>query len=368
MKKIRVLHVGLDTHCGGIETYLMKISSNIDRSRFEFSFLAYDDEKPCFFNELSALGCKFHFVRSRRKSWFGNAKDIRNLLEKEKYDIIHCHLNSLTYITPALEGLKAGAKVIIHSRNGGSSIGSSSRILGTINRCRMPWDKVTCVAVSDLAGKWMFGKNRSFTVLNNGLDTSKYGFSNEDRTVVRKELSIPQSSEVIATVGAFRTQKNHSFIIDVFKEYHQKHKDSILLLVGEGELKEEIKRKVSENNIEGNVVFAGLRTDIPAVLSASDKYLFPSLYEGFPNALLEAETSGLLCVASTTITKQVCLDNCIRVSLDAPVSDWVTALEHPLVSDKSGCIEMVEKAGFGIKDEITRLENLYTSLVGGTDR
>lgn len=365
MSRIRILHVGLDAHLGGIETYLLKISSNIDRRRFEFSFLAYDDIKPCFFDELSALGCKFHFVRSRRKSWFGNAKDIRKLLSREKYDIVHCHLNSLTYITPALEGLKAGVKVIIHSRNGGSAMGSSSRILGSINRFRMPWNKVKCVAVSDLAGQWMFGTHKDFTVLNNGLDTEKYRYSESNRKAIRKELGIPYNVEVIANVGAFRTQKNHSFIIEIFKQYLQRHSESRLLLVGEGELEDEIKRKVSEYDISDNVIFAGKRTDISAVLSASDKYLFPSLYEGFPNALIEAETSGLLCVSSSTITEQACLDNCLRVSLDAPIKDWVSALEHPAVSDRSGCVEMVEKAGFGIKEEISRLENLYDSLVGG---
>jgi len=365
MDKIRVLHVGLDTHLGGIETYLLKISSNIDRSRFEFSFLAYDNEKPCFFDELSALGFKFQFVRSRRKSWFGNARDIRELFSKEKYDIVHCHLNSLTYITPALEGLKAGAKVIIHSRNGGSATGSSSKILGTINRYRMPWNKVKRVAVSDLAGQWMFGLHRDFTVLNNGLDTEKYRYSERSRESVRKELGISSGEEVISNVGAFRTQKNHAFLIDVFKKYQQKHPQSRLLLVGEGELEDEIKRKVAESNISDQVIFAGKRTDISAILSASDKYLFPSLYEGFPNALIEAETSGLLCVSSSTITEQACLDNCIRLPLDAPIADWVSALEHPVVSDRPDCVEMVEKAGFGIKEEISRLENLYVSLLGG---
>ena len=365
MKRLRVLHVGLDTHLGGIETYLLKISSNINYNCFEFSFLAYDDKKPCFFDELSALGCKFFFVRSRRKSWFGNAKDIRVLFSREKFDIIHCHLNSLTYITPAIEGLRAGAKVIIHSRNGGSAIGSSSRILGSINRFRMPWNKVKCVAVSDLAGQWMFGEHREFTVLNNGLDTEKYRYSEQNREAIRKELGIPSVAEVIANVGAFRTQKNHAFLIDVFKQYHQKHPESWLLLVGEGELEDEIKIKVSEYGIGEKVIFTGKRTDISAILSASDKYLFPSLYEGFPNALIEAETSGLFCVSSSTITEQACLENCIRVSLAAPISEWVSALEHPVISDRFGCVEMVEKAGFGIKDEISRLENLYVSLVGG---
>ncbi len=365
MERIRILHVGLDTHLGGIETYLLKISSNIDYRRFEFDFLAYDNEEPCFFKELSDLGCKFHFVRSRRKSWFGNAKDIRDLLAREKYDIVHCHLNSLTYITPALEGLKVGAKVIVHSRNGGSAIGSSSKILGEINKYRMPWNKVKLVAVSDLAGEWMFGKGRSFTVLNNGLDTSKYKYSETERKTIRKQLEISDDTEVITSIGAFRTQKNHLFMLDIFNEYHKRNPHSLLLLVGEGELEVQIRQKVSDLGIADDVLFTGRRNDVGAILSASDKYLFPSLYEGFPNALLEAETSGLLCVSSSTITKQACLDNCIRVSLDSPVSDWVSALESPAYANRIGCVEMVENAGFGIREEIARLENLYVSLVGG---
>ena len=367
MERIRVLHVGLDTHLGGIETYLLKIASNIDKSRYQFDFLAYDNVRPCFYDELSSLGCGFRFVRSRRKSWTGNKRDVRDLLRHESYDIVHCHLNSLTYVTPAIEGLKSGSKVIIHSRNGGQSTGSSSRILGLINRFRMPWDKITCVAVSDLAGKWMFGE-RPFIVLNNGLDTAKYCFSEEKRLDARKSLGIDENVEIILNVGALRMQKNHSFMLDVFNSYHQMHQNSVLILVGEGELEADIRNRVRELGLDGAVIFAGKRDDIPAVLSASDKFLFPSFYEGFPNALIEAETSGLYCVASDTITKQACLDNCKMVSLDAPVSEWVCALAQPSSVKREVCAEMVEKAGFGIREEIARLENLYLSLSGGDKR
>ena len=362
MERIRVLHVGLDTHLGGIETYLLKISSNIDRSRFQFDFLAYDNVKPCFYEELTSLGCCFSFVSSRRKNWVRNKSDLKNLFSQEHFDIVHCHLNSLTYITPALEGLKSGSKVIIHSRNGGQSSGSSSRILGLINRYRMPWDKVTRAAVSDLAGKWMFG-DKPFIVLNNGLDTARYCFSEEKRLAARRSLGLGEDVEIILNVGALRAQKNHSFMLDVFDSYHQKHRNSVLVLVGEGELESEIRNRVSALGLDGAVVFAGKRDDIPAVLSASDKFLFPSLYEGFPNALIEAETSGLACVASDTITQQACLKNCHMISLDAPISEWVTALEKPSPLVREECPNMVEDAGFGIKQEICRLENLYESLI-----
>lgn len=365
MGKIRVLHVGLDTHLGGIETYLMKIASHIDLEKFQFDFLAHDNEKPCFYNELVALGCKFYFVTSRRKSFSRNKKELEALFNNEHFDIVHCHLNSLTYIAPILAALKANVKVIVHSRNAGSSVGSSSKILCTLNRIRFPYDKVTLVAVSDKAGSWMFGKKRNVIVLNNGIDIHGFEFSQEKRKVTRKELGIENKQEVIVHVGAFRLQKNHSFLVKVFYEYHKKYPYSALLLVGTGELENMIRNQVKKMGLSENVIFTGNRSDLDCVLSASDKFLFPSLYEGFPNALLEAQASGLLCVASTTITEQACLDNCIRVDLDDDISKWVKALSSPVKQNRQEYARIVEEKGFGVETEMKRLENLYEKVLKG---
>ncbi len=362
-RKIRVLHVGLDTRLGGIETYLLKISSNIDRDSFEFSFLAYDDEKPCFYDELMALGCSFYFVRSRRTSFSGNRKDIRELYRKEHFDIVHFHLNSLTYITPVTEAVRCGIPVIAHSRNAGASAGSSSKLFCALNRIIFPYSKVTLAAVSDKAGKWMFGEGRDITILNNGLDTSRYVFSPEKRAAVRSFLSLGEE-ETIIHVGAFREQKNHRFLVSVFDEYHKKHSSSVLFLVGTGELMDEIKSDVSSRGLSDSVIFLGQRNDLPDLLSASDKFLFPSFYEGFPNALLEAEASGLRCIVSDTITKEACLENSICLSLSSPVSEWVEALEKPPLADRETYAELVEREGFGIKREMERLEKLYYTLSG----
>ncbi|MGN1190480.1 MAG: glycosyltransferase [Candidatus Ornithospirochaeta sp.] len=362
--RIKILHVGLDSRLGGIETYLLKIASHIDASRFQFDFLAFNGIEPCFYKELSSLGCGFKFVRGRRDNFFGNAKDVRELMEREKYDIVHCHLNSLSYITPALEGLKSGAKVIIHSRNGGAAPGSSSRIFCFINKYLLPYDKMTLFAVSDKAGEWMFGKKREFLVLNNGIEADKFSFSEEKRASCRKELGIGEDKDVVLNVGAFRAQKNHSFIIDIFKRYAEKKPDSILVLVGDGELLSSIKDKVKEEGIEDKVMFLGKRLDLDRILSASDRFLFPSLYEGFPNALLEAEASGLLCVTSDVITEEACLEGSIRVSLDAPVDNWVEALSSPLLPDRERFVTVVNQNGFGVEREISRLEELYEDLMG----
>lgn len=359
MKKIKVLEVGLDTNLGGIETYLLTLASGIDKNLYSLDFLGFDNNEPCFASELTKMGCGIKYVRSRRTSWFGNAKDIRKLIKKEQYDIVHCHLNSLTYITPALEGLKAGCKVIVQSHNGGMAIGSSSRLLNIINRIRLPYNHVTLVAVSDAAGKWMFS-NHPYSVINSGINTDAFKFNSIKRKQIRSEFGIPEDSSVIINVGAFRTQKNHSFIVDVFNEYHKTNKNSFLILVGNGELIQQIKAKAESLKLNKSVLFTGNRNDVPDILSASDAFLFPSLYEGFGLALLEAETNGLQCVTSDSVPSDICFDNCVRLSLNSSLSDWVNALIIKKQSKRESYSDVVKNAGFGIDREIREIEKLYT--------
>lgn len=362
-KKIRVLHVGLDHHLGGIETYLLKLAMNIDREKYQFDFLTLDGIKPCFYKELSALGCGFYNVTSRRTSYFQNRTELEKLFQTEKFDIVHCSQNSLSYITPALVALKNSCKVIIHSHNGGSLSGASVKLRHKINYYRLPKEKVTCIAVSDLAGKWMFGEKTPFIVLNNGLDTERYRFSIQAREEIRNEFGLGEE-ELILHIGAFRPQKNHRFLIEVFKAYHDKHNESHLLLVGDGNLRCEVEKQVADCGLGDSVIFAGLRSDIPKILSAADKYLFPSFYEGFPNALIEAESAGLYCVVADTITRQVCISGiCDFLLLDVDIGAWVKALEHDVISDRETYADRVEEMGLGIKKEMENIDRLYSDVL-----
>lgn len=361
-KVIKILHYGLDTHLGGIETYLLSAAKNVDRKKYSFSFLAFDGEKPCFYEELTNLGCSFYFIRSRRKSFLGNKKDLYDLFQNEHFDIIHCNLNSLTYITPILIALRLGVKVIAHSHNAGSSSGSSSRLLCAINKFRFPYNKVSLVAVSDKAGAWMFGEKKRVIIINNGVDTQHFSFSIEKRKKCREDLGFSDKQEILLHVGAFRKQKNHSFVLDIFKNYREKNTNSILLFVGDGELKDYVQKKASDLGISKDVFFLGTRHDLDSIFSASDKFIFPSLYEGFPIALLEAECSGLLCVVSKEITEQVCLKNSVRVGLNEPKCNWVHALELKALENRVLFSNYVADCGFDIKNETLKLEKLYDKL------
>ena len=361
--KIRVLHVGIGSHLGGIETYLRKIATHVNRDEFQFDFLSYKGSNPCFYEELKALGCNFHFITSRRQSILKNKAELKILLETENYDIVHCHLNSLSYITPCLVALKTHGKVIVHSRNAGCLQSYKSRILHKVNYLRLPKSKITCVAVSDLAGEWMFGRS-DFLVLNNGINTDKFRFNVEDRLSIREEFAIDKDEEVILNVGAFRPQKNHNFILKIFSEYLKAHNNSRMLLVGEGDLLNEIKLKAIQLDIQNNIIFAGARNDVYKFYSAADKFLFPSFYEGFPNVLLEAETSGLMCVVSDVITKQAILpDLCTTLSLEDSITCWVEALNNDSVKERERYAEYVKELGFDVATESERLENLYKNLL-----
>ena len=363
MKKIKVLQVGIDSNLGGIETYLLELAKHIDKGCFQLDFLFYEGESPCFFKELTDLGCNFKFIRSRRKSPLGNVLDLRRLYKTERYDIVQCNVNSLSYVAPATEALRQGVKVLFLSHNAGSSRGSSSGILNFINRICFPFGKVVLAAVSDNAGEWMFGKKRDFIVLNNGVDVQRFRFSKEKRAEIRAEFGISPEQEVIAHVGAFRPQKNHLFLLDVFRKYLEHYPNTLLLLVGAGELESEVRQKVLDLGIGNSVFFVGLRKDVDAILSASDKFLFPSLYEGFPISLIEAETCGLRCIVSSSITNEVCVGNCVRVDLDSPVEKWIRVLAECGVKDRDAAFRIVEAAGLDMESSIGRLQRLYVGMV-----
>lgn len=363
MKRVRVLHYGLGPRLGGIETYLKKITTIIDRNRFEFCFLIMGYEKPCYYDELINMGCSFYFITSRRENFIKNWLELKQLFEKEKFDVIHCHLNSLSYILPIVVAHNYGCKVIVHSRNAGLKAGVTVRTRHKMNYYRLPKKDIECVAVSELAGKWMFGSHINFTVLNNGVDINKYCYSENARQRIRKELDI-SDKEVIIHVGAFKPQKNHVLLIKIFNEYSRRHPDAVLMLVGDGDQRRKIEELVNDYALSDKVLFMGITEKIPQLLSAADKFLFPSLYEGFPNALIEAQCAGLLCVISDTITRQVCLDNmCRTVSLDAPIKEWVTELEKKYEIDRSKSANIIKKNKLDTESEIKLLSAIYKKIM-----
>lgn len=373
---MRILHYGLSAHLGGIETYLYKLYKNIDREEYQFDFLVVGDEEPCFYNEFSEMGSNFYFATPASKNPFKNKKEIFNHIKSQNFDVIHCHLNSLSNIEIVKAGIKHRIPTIVHSRNAGLGLKTIYKYLHSINRFLLPKNSLELLAVSDLAGEWMFGKTKEFTVINNGIDVNQYQFDLLQRQEVRRELGLDDQYTIV-NVGALREQKNHFFLLDVFKEVLREHENATLLLVGEGKLREKIQRKILELNLEDNVFLLGNRPDVNKILSASDFFLFPSLFEGFPNAVLEAQTAGLPCLISDTITKEVCVSSdCEYLSIKKTPKEWALKILDQIKLTKK--LELgdynknrvekskkVKERKLDVESEIIKIQNIYRSLSGG---
>lgn len=361
---IRVLHYGISQNRGGIETYLYKLWSNIDHSKFHFDFIDTNLDNPCFYDEFNKLGSNFYKITHRNISLIKNRRDLQELFERESFDIFHCHLNTLSYIEPIRTALKYGCKVIVHSRSAGTSNSIITNSLHHFHSLILPRDKIKMVAVSDLAGKWLFGKAANFQTINNGIDIERFQFSIKNRRKLRNELNL-KDKFVVGNVGAFLYAKNHKFILKVFYELLKQKPEAVLVLIGTGPMKEDVVNYANEMGIKDNVLFLGRRSDIPALLSAMDFFLFPSLYEGFPNAVLEAQTSGLPSLISDTITNEVeVARNCQRLSLNLSPKEWANNIINlePYEDRRLGS-NQVKSAGFSMQEEIKKVESMYENLL-----
>ena len=361
---IRILHYGLSNHLGGIETYLRKLYISINKEKFVFDFLIIGNEKPYWYEEFKELGSKFYFVTARDVNPFKNKLEIDRIFKNEDYDIMHCHLNSLSYITPVLSAVKHNIKTIVHSRNAGVLTSIKSKVFHKLNYYRLPKNRITMLAVSDYAGEWMFGTESNFKVINNGLDINKYKFDSNARKKIRAELVVTEDEYLIIHIGAFRIQKNHFFLLDIFKELLKKKMNAKLILVGDGDLREKIQEKIIDLDITENVYLLGERDDVASLYSSADCLVFPSFYEGFPNAVLEAQTTGIPTIISDTITSEVVINsNCLKQSLSSTAEEWsnkIIEMDYSLQREEA--YRNILNAGLSHKQEIKKIENIYQEL------
>lgn len=362
-KKIKILHYGISAHLGGIETYSYKLARNFNMDKYQFDFMYLGKTKPCFYDEMSKLGCNFIGITSRRENYLNYLKELDLIFKEKQWDIVHLHLNSLNNISPVMAALKYGNRIIVHSRNGGMPENMLNELIYKINFARLKRCKIKRIAVSDVAGKWMFGEGVKFDVINNGIDVKKSSYSPEARKRIREELGLNDFS-VIIHVGSFKSQKNHNFLIDVFKHVHDRNSNYKLLLAGTGELMRKIQEKVSRYGLEEDVLFLGEVENISDILSAGDFFLFPSFYEGFPNALIEAETSGLSCLVSDSITDNVIFPGCHRMSLNTYPSEWANRLlSMEINKNREEAVNTAVKLKLDVESEIKHLEEVYSSIL-----
>jgi glycosyltransferase EpsF len=313
---------------GGVEQIVFEYYRFIDKSKFQFDFIS-DEDSPYEIPEyLLSLGCKVIKIPPYRKP-LKYINTLKQVFSTNKYRIVHSHMNTLSVFT-LFAAKSAGVPIrIAHSHSTAGKGEFKRNILKYILR---PFSKIYpthCCACSEYAGRWLFG-NRYFekgkvTVIRNAIDTEKFTFHPEIRNRVRNSFGI-EHKFVIGHVGRFMKQKNHDFLIDVFAELHKCCPESILMLVGDGELREKMQAKVKKLGLTDAVLFLGIREDVDQLYQAMDVFILPSLYEGLPVVGVEVQCVGLPCIFSDRVTREAKLNDQVPFLPITDVNKWVTCI------------------------------------------
>lgn len=321
---IRVLHVFASLDRGGAETMIMNIYRSIDREKVQFDFVVDDSNKNYDYEEeIEYLGGNIYRIpKYKAKNYFSYRSKWESMLMSHKeWKIVHIH-----HTVPAFTYLGIAKKnqlvTIVHSHSAGATKSIKS-ILKILSRFPLRYLAEYLFACSVAAAKWMFGNKCSKAIIiNNAIDSKRYIFSAEKRDLMRTELNL-ENSFTIGHIGNFSKAKNYPFILDIFVEVLKIDPFAKLVLIGKNDNNPEVERRVKELNLEKNVIFTGVRSDIPDLLQAIDVFLFPSLHEGLPVTLIEAQASGLPCIVSDSITTEVAVSDLIQfVSLSLSSELW----------------------------------------------
>lgn len=326
-KRVNVLNIANGLDVGGAETIMMNILRTIDRERFQLHYLCYSEKPYDYEREAKELGAVIH--RMKRGNAFHDIKAIRKVLKQNDINVIHCHTH-YNSVFGVIAGRLSRIKVIVHSHTAQDIVEKTlvEKIYHRVSRRIINKYSDYFFACGEKAADALFDNKEKVVIINNGVVLSDFSFSSETRKRVRKELGVSDDATVIGHIGRFAKSKNHSFLLDVFQDYCKVDKDAILVLVGVGELFSSIKEKAKTMGIYEKIKFLGLRMDTNYVYNAMDIVLFPSLFEGMPTTLIEAQMNGLPIVASDVIDPNINIAGRIEfVSLKASVGEWVSILK-----------------------------------------
>lgn len=355
----RLLCILSNMNAGGAETFLMKVYRKIDRTKYQFDFCLNTIERCFYESEIEKLGGKIYRIPAKSENLQLFKNQLENIVAENKYQ----YVLRITANAAGLMDLKiakqAGADVCIaRSSNSNSEKGIKNVVAHILGK--LLYSKYVDVgfAPSELAAEYTFGKRsverNKVSIIHNALDINVYEFNPSRRESIRQEFGLSDSDLLIGNIGRFMSQKNHNFIIEIFDKIHNLIPNAYLVLVGNGELENIIRDQVKNKGLERNVIFTGVRSDIPDILSAMDVMLMPSLYEGMPNTVIEAQATGLPCVISDSITSEANITGLVKyVPLSKSSDFWADEVLKAISNNRLNTKKMFIDSGYDI-ESVTR--------------
>ena len=354
MKKIKVLEIVPNMQQGGLENLIMNIIRNIDTTKFEVHFLYHYTGNYYFDEEIEKMGCVIHKCSFREdKNIIKYINYIKNFFKNNHFDVVHSHMLSTSRITLKY-AKKNGCKVLINHSHNSKTEKSIKGIIKRIMIYSASKYATDFLACSEEAGIFAYGK-RKFVVVNNCIDIEKFSYSEVNRKKIREELNLNENDIVFGNIGRLNIQKNQKFLIDCLSKI--KKQNVKLIIIGYGELKNEILEKIKDYKLSNKVIMLeNVKSEL--YYSAFDCFILPSLFEGFPLTAVEAQANGCPCAFSNKITNSVKLnDNVIFLDIEKK-KEWVDLLENFSMKRKINICKELSK--YDINSLKLVIEKLYS--------
>lgn len=328
---VKVLEVLDSLNLGGIQTLLMNLCAGLDPDKVSVSFLVFRQGRQVYADECDTHGWPIYQLPGRHDGLRAQQKALAAFFrEHPDFDAVHYHTNCLSNINPLTAATKAGVPLrILHSHSSSVLGNPIHKVLHRLNKPKVKRIANCYIACGKEPAAWMYagtGVEDQVILVPNGIDVAAFRYDEAVRRRVRRELNL-DGQYVIGHVGRFNEVKNHTFLLDAFAEAAKREPDALLLLVGDGVLRGAAEEKAAALGLKERVRFLGVRKDVPELMQAMDRLALPSLYEGFPVTLVEAQAAGLPCTVSDRITPDAALkSNMTVLPLESGAAAWADAL------------------------------------------
>lgn len=363
-KKLRILNIANMNSDSGVACFVMNYLRVMDKQSIQMDFICWDKRENNFYSEIEKMGGKVFLVTSYKNNLSHFLSEIKSLIEKGNYDIIHGHEAIMSL--PALHyGKKYKVPVRIAHSHSSQMTSAIKKMVVILCRRFFHYYCTNIMACSQMAGDYLFGAkffNKKGVVLHNAIDVEGYRFNQDVRKKMRQKLGLGDEL-VIGHVGRFNLNKNQKFLIQIFERIYEKRQDARLLLIGEGETKKQICQEIKEKKFADSVIFLGVQKNVNEWMQAMDVFVFPSFNEGLGIALVEAQASGLPCCCSDTIPKEAkCSKNVKFISLTSFPEVWADSVLDFNDIDRNTGADEVKTAGYDIAKEGKKLQDYYLSF------
>ena len=345
---------------GGVGSYLTEMNRHMSGNTI-FDYVIEGNE--CSIQDrLEQLGGKVYYITQRVKNPFLNLSENKKLLKslRKTHTAVYFNLSTLGWLEPVKIAVSLGYRVFVHSHTSRLLVDDfKHRLIYKINKKRLSHLNVTRLSCSEKATEYMYFPKDQVQFIHNAVDINLFKFNKDER----KELQLSDNNKVIGFVGRLVDQKNVLFLPYILQSLIEQGKsDAAMLIIGEGNLKNKLQGIISELNLQDRCLIIGDRSDIYRYYQAMDVFLLPSLFEGLPIVMVEAQVSGLPCVVTDTITEESDIsDNVSFVSLDCDAHKWAEVVSEKLYTQNTNRDiqgENLRGSDFDIDFEAQRLESI----------